>query len=159
MAGDTPGRKPKLTKDTEARLLALLRAGVPREVACAGVGIASRTLRIWLERARAGEERFEEFADKVEAAQAEAQAAMLVKIRKFGDKDWKAMAWVLERVFSERYGYKSQTKAEITGKDGSPLQGELTPAMMRSFVEEQFGRVGPRDDAATPEPQVSQEVE
>lgn len=147
MAGKTPGRKPKLDRQTETRLLALLKAGVPKEVACAGVGIASRTLRIWMERARNGEEKYEEFADKVEAAQAEAQAAMLVKIRKFGDKDWKAMAWVLERVFSETYGYKSQTKAELTGKDGSPLQGDLTPAMMRSFVEEQFGRVGPKDAA------------
>ena len=104
-----PGRKPKLNRETETRLLSLLRAGVPREVACAGVGIDSRTLRIWLTKARGGELKFQAFADKVEAAQAEAQSSMLVQIRKAGAKDWKAIAWMLERVFSERYGYKRKS--------------------------------------------------
>lgn len=113
MAGSTPGRKPKLNRETETRLLSLLRAGVPKEVACAGVGIDSRTLRIWLTRARAGEVKYQEFADKLEAAQAEAQSSMLVQIRKHGAKDWKAVAWMLERVFSERYGYKSQVKISV----------------------------------------------
>lgn len=108
-----PGRPPKLTSEMETRLLSLLRAGVPREVACAGVGIADRTLRIWLTKARAGEKSFQEFADKVEAAQAEAQSTMLVQIRKAGAKDWKAIAWMLERVFSGRYGYKSQVKVSL----------------------------------------------
>lgn len=107
------GRKPKLTPETETRLLSLLRAGVPREVACAGVGVNSRTLRVWLSRARGGELKFQAFADKVEAAQAEAQSSMLVQIRKAGAKDWKALAWFLERVFSERYGYKSQVKVSV----------------------------------------------
>lgn len=113
MAGDTPGRKPKLTHELETRLIALLGAGVPREVACAGVGIDSRTLRIWMTKAREGEPGFVEFADKVTEAQANAQASMLVQIRKAGSKDWKAIAWMLERVFSERYGYKSQVKISV----------------------------------------------
>ena len=108
-----PGRPPKLTSEMETRLVALLKAGVPREVACAGVGIADRTLRIWLTKARAGEEDYQEFADKVEAAQAEAQSTMLFQIRKAGAKDWKALAWMLERVFSGRYGYKSQVKVSL----------------------------------------------
>jgi hypothetical protein len=70
-------------------------------------------LRIWLTKARAGEEQYLEFADKVEAAQAEAQSTMLVQIRKAGAKDWKAIAWMLERVFSGRYGYKSQVKVSL----------------------------------------------
>lgn len=107
------GRPPKLNRENEGRLLSLLRAGVPREVACAGIGIDSRTLRVWLAKARAGEVRFVAFADNVEAAQAEAQSSMLVQIRKAGAKDWKAVAWMLERVFSERYGYKSQVKISV----------------------------------------------
>lgn len=94
-------------------MLSLLRAGVPREVACAGVGIDSRTLRIWLEKARAGDPKFERFSIDVEAAQAEAQSSMLVQVRKHGAKDWRALAWMLERVFSERYGYKSQVKVSV----------------------------------------------
>jgi predicted transcriptional regulator len=49
-------------------------------------------------------------------------------------------------------GTDAPAKSEVTGKDGAPLQGDLTPAMMRSFVEEQFGRVGPKDAAPEAEP-------
>lgn len=113
MAGDTRGRKPKLNKKAEQQLILLAEAGVPKEVACAVVGIDSRTLRIWMERARAGEAPFVALASKLETAQAKAQSSILVKIRKAGDRDWKALAWVLERCFSERYGYKSQVKVSV----------------------------------------------
>jgi len=113
MAGSTPGRKPKLNRESETRLLSLLRAGVPKEVACAGIGIDARTLRIWHERARQGEPKYVEFWGKLEAASSEAQSSMLVQIRRAGAKDWKALAWFLERCFSERYGYKSQVKVSV----------------------------------------------
>jgi hypothetical protein len=38
---------------------------------------------------------------------------MLIQIRKAGGKDWKALAWMLERCFSERYGYRAQTKVTV----------------------------------------------
>lgn len=113
MAGRGPGRRPKLTRDVEDRLLKLLNAGVPKELACYAVGIASRTLRIWLAKAREGNRQFVGFADKVEQAQAEAQALMLAKIRKHGDKDWRALAWILEHIASERFGYKAQVNVTV----------------------------------------------
>lgn len=113
MAGSTRGRKPRLDAKMEERLLALLRAGVPKEVACAGVGISSRTLRIWMERARSGEKRYQDFATNAEQASAEAQSSILVKIRQAGNKDWRALAWFMERVFSERYGYKAQVQVSV----------------------------------------------
>lgn len=113
MSGSTPGRKPRLTREFEERIISLLTAGVPKEVACAGVGIDSRTLRIWHDRARAGEKKYVDFWEHIEEAIAKAQASMLVKIRKHGDRDWKALAWFMERVWSERYGYKSQVKVSV----------------------------------------------
>lgn len=41
-------------------------------------------------------------------------------------------------------GTDAPSKSEVTGKDGAALSGNLTPAMVRSFVEEEFGRVGPK---------------
>ena len=93
--------------------MTLLKAGVPREVACAGVGIDSRTLRIWMERARSGEAKFVALESAIELAQSEAQSSMLVRIRKHGDKGWRALAWFLERVWSDRYGYKAQTRVTV----------------------------------------------
>jgi len=113
MAGKTPGRKPKLTQDLEKKLLVMLEAGIPRELSCFAVGINDRTLRVWHERARCGEHRFVELWDKLETATAKAQSSMLLKIRKHGDKDWRALAWFMERVWSERFGYKSQVKVSV----------------------------------------------
>lgn len=112
MAGKTPGRRPKLTRDFERRLLKLIESGVPREVACVGAGIASRTLRIWRERARAGEEKYVEFEEKLERALAKAQIGLLQQLKKHGRRDAKATAWMLEHVFSDRYGHIANLKAE-----------------------------------------------
>lgn len=95
MAGDRPGRKPKLTPELRKRLLLLLEAGVPRELACPAVGIASRTLRIWMDRAKR-EEQFAKLHDEIEIAEAEGQVNMMLKVRK--DRSWQSAAFLLERV-------------------------------------------------------------
>jgi hypothetical protein len=104
MAGKTVGRKPKLTRELELRLCNALRVPMPREVACPAVGISSRALRYWLERAEKGEARYVEFAENLEKAQCEGQAHLLAQIRKHGAKDWRAPAWLLERIFAKTYG-------------------------------------------------------
>lgn len=120
MAGATRGRRPKLNRDLQARFLSLVRAGVPTEVACEGAGIASRTIRIWQERAKDEADpqhaRHATFAAELEKAKAEAQASTLVDIRRHGKKDWKALAWLLERVYPERYGYKAQLAMTVDGE-------------------------------------------
>lgn len=108
MAGRTPGRRSKLTRDLESRLLHLVRYGVPLEVACHGAGVEGRTIRIWRRRAAEGDKRFAEVCMKIDKARAEVQANMLVQIRAHGKKDWRALAWVLERAFGEHFGFKAR---------------------------------------------------
>lgn len=38
--------------------------------------------------------------------------------------NWQALAWFLERKYSERWGRKERVLQELTGKDGAPLQVE-----------------------------------
>lgn len=56
-------------------------------------------------------------------------------------------------------GVDAPAKSEVTGKDGAALSGNLTPAMVRSFVEEEFGRVGPKgsESQGTTAPDLSAE--
>jgi hypothetical protein len=131
MAGRTPGRKPKLTREFKERLLLLLRAGVPREVACPGAGIASRTLRIWLERARNGEAEYLKLADEIEQAEAAAISDMVVQVRRSGKRDWKSLAWLLERLRRDTFHVESMPSVgsaqvpprivvELSGADPKP---------------------------------------
>jgi hypothetical protein len=120
MAGLTPGRKPKLTADLEKRLLGMIRAGVPFDVACPGAGIASRTLRIWRERALAGEERYLQFIDKLEAARAEAHAGIVIQLRKASVSDWRAGAWLLERTNWKEFGIRAPVQE--AGQQSGPLE-------------------------------------
>jgi len=150
MAGRGPGRRPKLTKDVEARLLKLLQAGVPKELACYAVGIASRTLRIWLTKAKDGNRQFVGFADKVEQAQAEAQALMLAKIRQHGNKDWRALAWILEHIASERFGYKAQVNVTVESELERILDAVTAVAGPELATQILAALAGERDGAPAP---------
>lgn len=102
----TRGRPPKLTRELEKRLLGILSAGVPKNVACPAVGIADRTLRIWVERANAGEPRYVEFVDKLDEAIAGAKVGLVLSLRGAARKDWRAAAFLLERTDHENFGQR-----------------------------------------------------
>jgi hypothetical protein len=113
VAGRTPGRKPKLNRDLESRLLQLLEAGIPKGIACSGAGIDRRTVTNYQQRALAGEPRYVEFVGKMEAAIAKGRVHLLMQIRKHGGRDFRAPAWILEHAHSEEFSSKSQLTVNV----------------------------------------------
>jgi len=91
----------------------ILRRGNFREMACAQVGITSQTLRNWIRKGVAGEEPLDQFVRDLEKAEAEAEDLLLMGIRKAGANDWKSFAWILERMASQRWGYKAQAQVDV----------------------------------------------
>ena len=105
------GRKPKLTPELQDQIVTLIRRGVSRELACGAVGISSRTLRRWLDRASDNGPRrraFKEFRAAVEQAEAQVETALVGGVVHAGKKDWRALAWYLERRFGVRWNPKRQ---------------------------------------------------
>ena len=103
------GRK-DLREDREAvaKLKKALNDGLPRSVACRLAGFSPQSVSRWM---REGENAPEDtlakkFYDFVEEAKAEAIHRLVIRIQKKGDKagDWKADAWLLEKLASEYYG-------------------------------------------------------
>jgi hypothetical protein len=95
----------KLTKQRSDRLIELLRAGQNRESACAAVGIASRTLRRWLTDAETGsDKRLARFARAVLEAESDSKTRAVTQLQLHGKKDWRALAWWLERRFPKEWG-------------------------------------------------------
>ncbi|MEZ4376226.1 MAG: hypothetical protein R3B07_35810 [Polyangiaceae bacterium] len=114
------GRKSKYTPEIHQRMVVMLRVGNFRETAAAACGIAARTMRDWLKRGAADEEPFATFADDCLAAEAEAEARGVAAIAKAGEKDWRALAWILERRSAKRW--LISTKLEHSGPDGNAMK-------------------------------------
>lgn len=108
----TTGAKPKLTPELTEQICARLKAGNFRETACAAVGIASRTLRIWLRQAAQDRvdkraTRYTKFADALDAAESEAEHLAIQRARIAGKDDWRFWTWWLEHKHNKRWGFKA----------------------------------------------------
>lgn len=92
------GRPSKLTPEIAKRIIDLVRAGNFAEAAAGAAGITRQTLHNWLRRgAEEGEGPFFDFAQELEIAAGEAEAKDVLSLVKAGGKDWRAIAWRLER--------------------------------------------------------------
>lgn len=105
------GRPPKYNPDRHQRIVETLRAGNTRRAASWAGGIDQDTFGRWLVR-------YPEFADDVKAAEADAELAMVQRVRTAADDSWQAAAWWLERKMKQDWS----ARQEQTGADGGAVQ-------------------------------------
>lgn len=92
----------KLSPQRRAQVVKALQAGNTREAAARFAGIASRTLRRWMDEGEADLEEGREtqlarFAFDVLSAEARAEVTMTSLVLKHAQEQWTAAAWWLER--------------------------------------------------------------
>jgi IS30 family transposase len=93
--------RPRALDDTKRReICALISAGCSMERAATYVGCAATTIR-------REATRNPEFNDKLRRASLSAEISILTSIRQAAQKNWRAGAWLLERVDVQRYGRKN----------------------------------------------------
>lgn len=118
------GRKTKLDKDHTDRMVAALRAGNFRQVACEYSGLDYSTVVRWM---RLGTQRpntpYGEFRRAVLEAERHAEVNCVARVMKAAEKDWKAAAWWLERKRNDRWSRKE--KLEHTGSKGGPITAQV----------------------------------
>ena len=142
MAGKTAGRRAKLNRDLETRLCQLLEAGVPSSVAYPGAGISRETASDYRRRARLGEPRYVEFAQKIEVAIAKGRVSLLLQVRKHGGKDFRAPAWILNNAHSDEFGPKSKVEVSIEQEAAKLLETAkkaLSPDAYAKLLEAYIG--------------------
>jgi transposase len=116
-------RPPKYNPDRHQRAVDALRAGNTRRAAAWAAGIEQNTILDWIRR-------YPDFADAVKAAEADAELAMVQRVRTAADESWQAAAWWLERKMKQDWS----ARQEQTGADGGAVRvvveyaEELTPA-------------------------------
>jgi hypothetical protein len=96
-------RPSKLTDTRAARIVAAVAAGNTRAAAAGAGGIAPSTLYDWLARGRTGEDPYAGFAERLEGAELEFERQAVDAWVAHFPKDWRAIAEMLARRFSDRW--------------------------------------------------------
>lgn len=100
----------KLTNEIVEQLSTRLRSGAPLDVACRAVGVDEAQLDAEL---RKTTKRASALRERLEQARASAEFANVALIsRAARDGNWLAAAWLLERLYPDRYARPSQRADE-----------------------------------------------
>jgi len=100
----------KFTPEIHAAVVRALSKGITRQGAADICGITDRTLRLWCDKGRKGEEPYVQFAADVAKAEGEIEVDMTgVVITAAKDGDWRAAQLWLER---RRAAWRPQTRVE-----------------------------------------------
>jgi hypothetical protein len=115
------GRPTALTPKTAAAIVDMVEKGAPFAVACEAAGVHRSTGYRWRKQGKPdeGPEEFRAFRDALLRARARAEQRLLATIDLAAPKDWKAAAWLLQKLNPRRYTDRQRT--EHTGKEGKPL--------------------------------------
>jgi hypothetical protein len=146
------GRPTKLSPELQAKVIALISAGMFMNEACAEVGISAKTLSSWRKRGANGEEQYEEFFEELEMALRKAEGRMQIihaalatgrPVPSEMNVNLDAVSLHALHFRLERGGnrpFADLKKLELTGKDGERLSGtEVTPAAAAALIRAEFG--------------------
>lgn len=106
------GRKTSLTPAISQRIVQLLQGGVSLSVAYQAAGVPKRTFYDWYERGEDGPPLFRVFREAIDTARAEGEAVLAATIAKAAPDHWQAAAFLLERMYPERWARVSQRKED-----------------------------------------------
>jgi len=111
-------RHQKISHNLSLAFCALVESGMPISRCCDLLHISRMTYMRWVERAKGGEEPYISFVRMLAAADARKTARLLSGIESHGDKEWKALAWILEKSNKEEFGKTSKVDVnhQVSGK-------------------------------------------
>ena len=107
------GRRTLLDERTEKIIIDAIQAGATLKVASQAAGVSYPAVREWLRRGRDENDRsgdpdglYATFVQKIEAANARGEIALVARVRQATSESWQAAAWMLERKYSDRWAKK-----------------------------------------------------
>lgn len=118
------GRPSKFSAELLDTICKGVRLGLSYERAAENAGVGRTILHRWMTAEASGDLRFGGVTDALAKARAEGETRLLARVIKAGEEDWRAAAWILERRHPENYA--RMERREITGRDGGPVQMEIS---------------------------------
>ena len=112
------GRKTVLDEKMIQLFVENFQLGLSDEACYSLAGVSYTTFYSWINRGKKKDGKiFVEFLDRINAAKAEGEKALIKRIRK--DQDWKAAAWILTH--SPHHKKDWADRSELTGANGKSL--------------------------------------
>lgn len=101
--------KLKLTKELCDNICDCIRAGVPIKHAVVAHGICTKTFYNWYNKGKSAKSgQYKHFYDRVEQAKSEGISLGVKRLHAASEKDWRSIAWWLERIDREHFGKYQQ---------------------------------------------------
>lgn len=105
--------KTKLTKNLIEKAVSLKEAGLSNKDVCKALGISEETFYAWqrIERATPLQA---EFSERLTRAETQFKQSLLQEVLRQGmERDWRACAWLLERLYPQEFGRVDRLQAEV----------------------------------------------
>ena len=93
-------------------LVEILSKGITVKAACGYVGICTTTFYEW-------KKEYPKFATAIDNTKFELEARLLTKIEEHGEKDWRCLAWILERRYPQDWSLKREVELNVNKSNGS----------------------------------------
>lgn len=127
---NTGGAPPKLTKETQDKLVKAILSGATYDLACCYAGISYQSFRNWMikgeqQQNKKNGDRFFEFFDAIKRADGKHAMNCLKMIDMASISNWQAAAWKLERRYPKDYAKRTY---ESTIKNDPDADDEFDPA-------------------------------
>ena len=141
------GRPTDCTPETTRRIVDAVRLGLSYDDAAAAGGVGYTTMRDWINRAEAEQQRladnpkarprtseqpFLDFSEALRKAEAEGQLRNAALVQKAADEqNWRAAAWILERRHSKTWGSNAelwQAYHQLRQELGIDSSNQTTPS-------------------------------
>ncbi len=94
---------PQITPDKRAELIRWLENGLPIDMAARLSGLSPHTVTVWRKRSLEAQRYYIKLEDAIQEAMTRGESVHLARIAEAGRTQWRASAWLLERMYPEKY--------------------------------------------------------
>ena len=134
------GRKPKgfpleEVKNSATKVAQFIKMGMTMTDSARAAGVNPRTLFSWMEKAKAGQEGYDEVNEILENARAIGQAVLVQRVIKASEHDWKAAGWILERRHRDIWGKPVDVNMSGSLRIGEMSDEELDAELAKARAE------------------------
>lgn len=132
-------RETILTKQLQETICKYVQGGATLPHAAAAAGVSWNTVKDWAKPGNVEREPYASFAAAVDDAKAKWATGAAMQITGHGKRDWKALAWMLERRFPNEYAPPSQ-RVELKYEESvkallENLRAKLSPVAFAELLK------------------------
>ena len=118
------GRRPKLTKELVKKAISLKSDGMSDKDICIACDVSQSAFYRWQENGGKSDLQ-KELVEGLKKAESNYKGALLRSIKKQGEKDWRALCWLLERKYPAEYARQDRIQAQVEQTTQATVKCEL----------------------------------